>query len=48
MWIEVEATELPDKRLKKRLGQMVEQLSESPHRSLPQVFGRWNETKSVF
>lgn len=48
MWIEVEASGLPDKRLKDRLGQMVGEISKAPHRSLPEIFGTWRGTKAAY
>ena len=48
MWGEVEAAGLPDRRLTKRLGKLVEQLRQFPERSLPQVFGGWKETKAAY
>ena len=48
MWGEVEAAGLPDRRLTKRLGKLVERLSQFPERSLPQVFGGWKETKAAY
>lgn len=48
MWEEVTASRLPDKRLRARLGRMVERISQGPHRSLPEIFGTWGETKAAY
>jgi hypothetical protein len=48
MRIGVEAAGLPDKRLRKRAGQMVEQMSRSPEKTLPEMFGEWKEIKAAY
>lgn len=39
---------LPDKRLKARLGRIVDQVSAAPTNSLPQVCEGWHETKAAY
>jgi len=39
---------LPDERLEKRLGRLVEQLSQGPTRSLPQACGSERDTKAAY
>lgn len=41
-------TGLPDERLKYRLERLVEQLSQSPEKSIPQACGSWPETKAAY
>jgi len=48
MCVEIEAIRLPDKRLKKRLGKVVESLSRAPGQSIPQVMGRWGDVKAAY
>lgn len=44
----VEAGGLPDKRLRRRMGQMVEQISRAPDKTLPEIFGEWKDTKAAY
>ena len=39
---------LPDKRLSQRLEQMVDQLSQRPEASIPQVFESWHDVKAAY
>jgi hypothetical protein len=39
---------LPDERLVKRLALLVEQLSQAPGQSLPQVCGSVHDTKAAY
>jgi hypothetical protein len=39
---------LPDKRLKERLGQLVELFSKQPDQSIPQMCGGWETTKAAY
>jgi hypothetical protein len=48
MQMRIEAAGLPDKRLRDRLEKMVEEMGKSPHRSLPEIFGTWGETKAAY
>lgn len=45
---EVEATQLPDLRLKKRLAKIVDALSTAPNRSIPEVMSSWAATKATY
>ena len=44
----VQATSLPDKRLKARYASIVEQLNKAPGRSFPNLFEDWAETKATY
>ena len=44
----VQATCLPDKRLKARYASIVEQLDKAPGRSFPNLFEDWAETKAAY
>jgi hypothetical protein len=39
---------LPDKRLRRRMGKMVEQISRAPDKTLPEIFGEWKDTKAAY
>jgi hypothetical protein len=45
---ELDYINLPDRRLEKRLRQLVERLSAAPERSLPDACGSWHETKAAY
>ena len=49
-WIlsELKAVSLGDKRLNKRLKQIVNKLSSSPKASIPEACGHWSETKATY
>jgi hypothetical protein len=40
--------ELPDQRLKERLGRIVEELSAGPERSIPAACKTWYDTKAAY
>ena len=44
---ELKYTNLPDKRLNKRLIKIVENLAQQPHASVPQACGDWAKTKAT-
>ena len=45
---DVDYIKLPDKRLRDRLEQIVEQLSAAPERSIPGACGGWRESKAAY
>ena len=45
---ELKYSELPDKRLNKRLIKIVENLAKQPHASIPQASGDWANTKATY